>query len=242
MLFCFSIICGALLNASFMQKRTALFADHNLHSVFCFPIALISLWFLQYYYRHDPMIFFVLHTALCLIVFLTDFPRLRPKAASEDSPECLYRELEQLAVCFLECSSIVLSMLIGGAPLAILTSWLCAAASSENIIRRLILFFPARLGAFVLIITSGLLHYDFRNGRHVYQRDRSKRIDSGVGHILSAYAGCLHLCFPTANNGMIGNVDRTPHASDIPTMSHICFYSLLFMLLMGCFIRLTFLL
>ena len=162
---------------------------------------------------------------------------------SEPTQQDIKTTLEQLSTHYLDRSAVaILSMLIGGAPFAMLTTLICKKVSTVDRIKKLIRFIPARIAAFFLTLVCGLLGYDYNNGRRIYQRDRKNHPDPEVGQVLSVYAGALHLRFPVHAPFSIGNIDRTATIADISTVKHIYLFSSWFLILIGCFIRLTFLL
>ena len=243
MLFSASILSGFFLNT--FIGRYGLFASANkgIKKHWCIPIICCSAVILPYFYNHAPFFFYALHTLLCFgtLQIVKNFCTPTAPCVQAD-PKDIKTILEKLCICYLDFSAVpILSMLIGGAPLMMLTTFIHSVSSSDGRIKQIIRYIPARLGAFFLLIVCGLLGYDVNNGRRIYQRDRKQYSIPEAGQILSVYAGALHLCFPAQGPSSIGNINRPVTSADIPTMKHICLFSSWFMLLVGCFIRLTFL-
>ena len=244
MLFSASILSGFFLDTLFGANDLCSFISGRLKTFWCIPVIFGSAVILPYLYGHAPFSFYVFHTILCFFSLQIGQSFCSPTPAQpQTTQQDIKGTLEHLSIRYLDrCAVSILSMLIGGAPLTMLTALLCSVPSICSRIKPVVRYIPARFGAFFLMIVCGLLGYDLNNSRRIYQRDRKKHPEPEVGQVLSVYAGALHLCFPAQGALTIGNVDRPATSADIPTMKHICLSSSWFMLLTGCFIRLTFLL
>lgn len=242
MLFSASILSGLFLDTLFGKHKLFSFIRNFLKSFWCIPFVCGSAIILFNFYGTSPFLFYLVHTILCFItlqigeIFCASTP-----VYEQADPHTLKETLEQLCTMYLDSSAVsILSMLIGGAPLMMIVNLIVSHVSSDSFIKQVIRYIPARLGAFFLMIVCGMLGYDFNNGRRIYQRDRKNYQSSEVGQILSVYAGALHLCFPARQPFTIGNVNRSVVFADIPTLKHICLFSSWFMILVGCFVRLSF--
>ena len=241
MLFVFSILSGFLLYVLFAKFHFR-FPDCTDASPF-FAVLFVGLLTLLLRLLHDriPFLFFAFHSAACFSCFphSNTEPKPIPAQASKTEHQRILRsKLEELIVKYLESFCLpILSMLIGGAPLAMLTKLMTKKLPRENPLSDLIFLLPSRIGACFMLVVTSLQKYDLKNARLVYHRDRDKHPFRPLGHILSVYSGALHLCFPTCNGRLIGNMNRTIVSSDISILQNLIRYCSWFMILFGCFIR-----
>lgn len=231
----------------------------------CVLLPAAALLVLIWLYDRNRIAWFFVHALLCMLAFETGavcadadtiarellnspaaarraLDRLTPYAQSAASHEIVRETIEVLAGRTIDAAALpILSMLIGGAPLGLLCRGICLLASPVPARRitlaRLVRFWPARLGAFFLTIASGMLRYDFNNGRRIYQRDRRNHADPETGQTLSVCAGALHLRFTGKGGLPIGNVNRPVVRTDILRMRDLLVFSAWLMMLAGCFLR-----
>lgn len=241
MLFVFSILSGFLLYLALTKLRLCLnnFASASPFFSILFIGLLAAL--LDLLLSHSPFLFFAMHTVSCCMCFPFETPATVHDAltgSEADRQHMLRRELEQQITEYLEHFCLpILSMLIGGAPFAMLTKLLITKIPRESVFSEFLFFLPARIGAFFLLLILSLKKHDLKNARIVYQQDHGKHPFRALGHILAVYSGALHLCFPTRDGRLIGNRNRPVCSSDAIILKDSILYSTWFIILFGCFIR-----
>lgn len=152
-------------------------------------------------------------------------------------------------------------MLIGGAPLAFLykavntldsmvgyhndayeyMGWF--SAKMDDIFN----FIPARIAAVCMVAGAGMLEFDSRNARRIFQRDRFKHKSPNSAQTESVCAGALHIQLggnaqyfgEIVHKPSIGDDDRAVVKSDIRRASDLMTTAAVFALFLGLTIRLA---
>lgn len=148
----------------------------------------------------------------------------------------------------------IMFLLLGGVPLGFLyraADMLCDHVKTEPLgwfsawMERLLCFLPARAAAVCMVAGAGMLKFDARNARRVFQCDCIQKRGSNAAQTQAVCAGALHIQLGgfRLRSGeavpLLGDYDRTPVKSDIGRATDLMTTASVFALTLGFLLRLA---